>query len=158
LDVEKKGRLRYLVEVIRVDETQHGHKFVRTHDLFENITDENEAGEEITIEIKPKDLYEKPTNLIAGFFNWIFTGQVKHYVMVVNQNGKAIKEKAPKVSGKVLKVARDWKGLGKAIKDAFGGGFSLPSSKMILVIIGAIIVLAGLVYSGWIPLPEGVLR
>jgi hypothetical protein len=155
---KKSGRERYLVEVIRVDETEHGHKFVRTHDLFENIKDINEAGKEIEIEIKPKDLYEVPNNPITGFFTWIFSGRVKHYVMVVNSKGKPIKEKAPEVSGKVLKVARDWKGLGKAISDAFGSRFRLPSSKMILVILGAVAVLAGLIYLGWIPLPEGVIQ
>lgn len=154
---EKSGRERNLIEVIRVDETQHGHKFVRTNDLFETISDKNEAGEEIEITIKPKDLYEVPHNIITGFFTWLFSGQVKHYVMVVNQSGVPIKETAPAVSGKVLKVARDWKGLGKAISDAFGSRFRLPNAKMILVIGIAIAVLGILIYLGVIPLPEGVL-
>lgn len=151
------GRERNLIEVIRVDETEHNHKFVRTNDLFETVEDINEAGETITIEIKPKDLYEVPQNSMMGFFVWLFTGRAKHYVMVVNQAGTPIKETTPKVSGKVLKVARDWKGLGRAIKDAFGSRFSLPAPKMILIIGIAIAVLGILIYMGWIPLPEGIL-
>lgn len=155
--MSRKGRERNLIELIRIDETQHNHNFIRTNDLFETVQDTNEKGEDIEIEIKPKDLYEVPQNILMGFIVWIFSGRAKHYIMVVDQAGNPIKEIAPKVSGKVLKVARDWKGLGKAIKDAFGSGLNLPAPKIILIIVGAIIVLGFLIYSGYIPLPKGLI-
>ena len=147
------GRERYLIEVIRVDETQHSHIFKRTDHLFEKIIDENEAGEEIEIEVEPKDLYEVPQFHLINFFVWLVTGRVSHYIMIVNSQGKAIREIEPMVSGKVLKVARDWKGLDKAIHDAFGSRFQIPRIGLVVVLGVSILVLFFLVWKGFIPLP-----
>jgi hypothetical protein len=73
--------------------------------------------------------------------------------MIVNSKGEAIRETKPDVSGKVLTVARDWKGLGSAISDAFGSRFQLPSGLFILAIGAAIVILGVLVYLGYIPTP-----
>lgn len=139
-----------LVEIIRIDKNQHVHEYIKVEDLAGLVDQTNDAGEMIQIKIQPKDLYEVPHNWL-----WLLLkGYSKHYLLIVKSDGEAIKEENPKVSGKVLKVARDWKGLGKAINDAFGARFQLPSRAMFLGIAGAIILLGVLIYMGWIPIPQ----
>lgn len=147
------GREKNLIEIIRVDQTQHSHIFKRTDNLFEEITDKNEEGEDIIIKVEPKDLYEVGPNHLINFFVWVFTGRIKHYVMIVNSKGIAIKEKLPDVTGKVLIVARDWKGLDKAINDSFGSRFQIPRIALVGVVGLAVLALAFLVWRGIIPLP-----
>jgi hypothetical protein len=152
------GREKFLIEIIRIDKTQHNHTFKRTNNLFNKVIQKNEQGQEITIDVEPKDLYKVPPNHIINFFIWIITGRTDHYVMIVNSKGEPIEEITPSVSGKVLKVARDWKGLGKAVNHAFGRRFDLSGNTMIIALGLAIIVLAFLVYRGYIPIPEGLLN
>jgi hypothetical protein len=148
----RKGRL--LIETIIVDENQHKHIFNRTNDTFFSFTDKNEAGEEITIEIEPKDLYEIPSNFIVQFLSMLITGVVAQYLVVVNKQGQPIKEGECEISGKVLKVARDWKGLDQAIKDSFGSQFNMPRLGLIVGIALAILVIGFLVWKGFIPTPQ----
>ncbi len=147
------GREFNLIEVIRVDKTQHSHIFKRTNNLFETIEDINEDGETIEIKVEPKDLYQVPVNHIINFFVWVFTGRMRHYIMIVNSKGEPIREISPKVSGKVLLVARDWKGLDSAINDAFGARFKIPRLGVIAIIGVSILILAVLVWRGFIPIP-----
>lgn len=147
-------RKKYRIEIIRVDETQHNHLFHKTNNLFAEIKDKNEEGKEITIKVEPKDLYEVKLMEPFKFLRWALTGTIQKYIMIVNSNGVAIREKKPKVSGKVLKVARDWRGLGKAINDSFGTRFDIPRVGLVVLVVGAIAVLFLLVKSGYIPLPR----
>jgi len=149
----RSERKRYLIEVIQVEETQHNHYKFKSHDLFTTLKLTTEGRPDQKVEVEPKDLYEVPAG-ITGFFRFIWTGQAKHYMMIVNDLGKPIIETKAEIKGKVLKVARDWKGLGKAIKDSFGSRFEIPRIALIALVFVAVAVMAYLVAKGYIPLPR----
>lgn len=147
-------RHKYLLEIIRVSDKKHVHVEERTDDLFLEVKNKLDDGPEITIKVEPKDLYEVPHNFISRFISWARTGQTKHYLMAVNDKGEPFIENAPAISGKVLRVARDWKGLGKAINDSFGSDLPLGRIAMIGGVLIAVAIVAVLVYNGFIPTPE----
>jgi hypothetical protein len=148
------ARTKYLLEIIRITSSKHVHLEERTNDLFFDITDKLDDETEITINVEPKDLYEVPHNFISRGIAWMKTGQEIHYLMVVNDKGKPIKEKPPAISGKVLRVARDWKGLGRAISDSFGSDLPMGRIAMVGALIIGIGLVAFLIWKGWIPTPE----
>lgn len=145
-------RKKNLIELIFLGEKQHIHVLIRTNDLFSKIKETLPDGSKINIDVQPRDLYEVPGGLL-GFIPWIIKGQKNHYLLVVNKEGEPIIETAPAISGKVLRVARDWKGLGKAIKDSFGGQFEVPRLALVIAIALGVGVIAFLILRGDIPLP-----
>lgn len=146
-------RQPYLIEVIMIGKTQHNHTQIRTDDLFSEIDLRLDDGSEIKVSVEPRDLYETSRG-IFGFIKWIRKGEKNHYILVVNEKGEPIIESKPEISGKVLRVARDWKGLGKAINDAFGGRLQLPRKSLVISVgIGVLIIIFG-VWRGWIPTPS----
>ncbi len=147
-------RNKYLVEVLRITENKHTYTVKQTDELFIEIKDKLDDDTEISIKVEPKDLYEIPYSFIPRVIAWIKTGQRKHYLMVVNNQGKPITETAPAISGKVLRVARDWKGLDTAISDNFGNDLPIKRIAMIGAIIISVGIIAFLIYSGYIPTPE----
>ena len=148
------GRHRYLIEVIQIRENSHIHIRKRTNDLALVIEAKGEDGAEINIKVEPKDLYEVPINFFFWVPKWVKTGMLRHYVIVVGPDGKPIKEDSPSISGKVLKVARDWRGLGKAISDSFGSNWEIPRIGLIIAIGAALLLFGFLVWRGTIPLPR----
>ncbi len=145
-------RHAHLIEVIMIGKTQHTHTQIRTNDLFSEIDLKLDDDSEITVSIEPRDLYETSRG-IFGFMKWIRKGEKNHYILIVNENGEPISESTPDISGKVLRVARDWKGLGKAISDSFGGRLQLPRMTLVIGVgIGVLIIIIG-VWRGWIPTP-----
>lgn len=147
-------RHKYLLEILRVSEKKTVHREERTDDLFVEVTDTLDDDTTITIKVEPKDLYEVPHNVISRFISWAMTGQTKHYLMVVNDKSETFIEAAPAISGKVLRVARDWKGLGKAISDSFGSDLPMGRIAMIGAIIIGVALIAFLISKGYIPTPE----
>ncbi len=147
-------RHKYLLEILRVSEKKHVHLEEKTNDLFVEVKTKLDDGTEITINVEPKDLYEIPHNFISRGIEWIRTGREKHYLMVVNDQGEPITETPPAISGKVLRVARDWKGLGKAISDSFGNDLPMGRIAMIGAIIIGVTLIAFLISKGYIPTPE----
>ena len=148
------GRERNLIEIIRISEKQNDHLFVKSDSLFETISSKFGGDTEIEIKIEPRDLYEVSINGFLNFLIWVGTGRINHYIMVINEDGKPIIEEPPEISGKVLKVARDWKGLGKAIRDSFGSGFEMPRIALVAGIGVGILILIFLIWRGYIPLPR----
>lgn len=148
------GRERNLIEIIRISEKQNDHLFVKSDSLFQTVSSKFGGDEDIDIKIEPRDLYEVSSNFFLELLVWIATGRSRHYIMVIDPKGKPIVEKAPEISGKVLKVARDWKGLGKAIKDSFGTGFEMPSFALVAGIGVGVLILVFLIWRGYIPLPR----
>ena len=153
IDRIKPERKRYLIEVIQIEETQHNHYKFKSQELFTTLTLTTEGKPNQKVEVEPKDLYEVPVG-IKGFLVFLWTGQAKHYMMIVNDTGKPIPETKAEIKGKVLKVARDWKGLGKAIKDSFGSRVEIPRIALIALVFVAIAIMAYLVAKGHIPLPR----
>ncbi len=147
-------RHKYLIEIIQVTEKKHVHLEKRTDDLFltaEIPLDDSESKNEVKIE--PKDLYEVPHGLVPSILFRLQTGQIKHYLMVVNKDGVPIKEVSPKISGKVLRVARDWKGLDKAISDSFGSDLPMGRIAMLIGVVAMVGIVAFLIWKGFIPIP-----
>jgi hypothetical protein len=149
-----KQKGKYLIEIIMVDESQHKHIFKRTNDTFLKFKEKNQEGEEVDISIEPKDLYEIPSNIFFSFFSMLFRGIIQHFLVIVNKTGTPIKETAPAISGKVLKVARDWKGLDKAVNDSFGSRFEIPKLAMLGALVIFVIIIVFLIWKGFIPLPS----
>jgi hypothetical protein len=152
--LSKKGKGKYLIEIIMVDETQHKHIFKRTSKTFLKFKEKNQEGKEVEIIIEPKDLYEVPINVISGFFSMLIKGIVQNYIAIVNKEGKAIMETDPAISGKVLKVARDWKGLDKAVSDSFGSRFEIPKIALIGALLVFVAIIVVLIWKGIIPVPS----
>ena len=147
-------RQKYLIEVIQMKEMVNTHVLKRTDDLFTEINIKKEDESNVTITVAPRDLYEVETNLFKGFWVWATKGQKKHYLMIVDKEGNPITEGSATISGKVLKVARDWKGLDGAVKDSFGSSLGMGRLGFIGLIVVAVIVLGVLVWRGVIPLPR----
>lgn len=147
------NRKKYEILIIRVEETEHNYKYIRTDELNGEYTDMNNDGIQIKINYNVKDLYEIPQGF-SGMYNFYRYGIIRRYLVLVNKDGSIITETPPKITGNVLKVARDWKGLGNAIKSAFGKP-GLPKVLMIVVIAVAIIILLILMKSGYLQLPSG---
>ena len=145
-------RTKNLIELIVIEETQHTHQEIRTDDLFSEITFTKMDGTKDTLTVQPRDLYEVGGGLF-GFLKWIRYGQKKHYLMVIREDGTPIKEKDPEISGKVLRVAKDWRGLGKAIHDSFGSRFQIPRMGLVIAVGIGVAVIIFLVWRGFIPTP-----
>lgn len=146
------GRKKYLLRLIKIGPDEHKHRVFRTDELFFKITEKiNDEDKELNFSVK--DFYTVKHDLVTGFFIWFFTGLNKEYLIVINSEGEIIKEVKPEISGKVLKVARDWRGLDKAINSAFPRNLEIPKIGYAFLIIGAIIILYLLIKSGWIPMP-----
>lgn len=150
------SRKRFEMTIIRVTEDAHDIRVERTNTLDFEIVEKKENQDDVTHSYGLKDFYELKTMEPFKFFLFIFTGIMKRFLLIVDSEGQPIKETAPAVSGKLLLVSRDWKGLDASIKSAFGSKFQLPKIAFILVIVGALIVLFFLLKSGYIPLPEGL--
>ena len=148
------ARNKYLIEIVRVGDNQHEHVEKRSDTLSFDVEAKKKDGSDIVIKVEPKDLYEVPINAFSKLIKWLKTGQTNHYLLVVGPDGTPIKETAPAISGKVLKVARDWRGLGKAISDSFGSNFQIPLIAIILALVGAVLLFGFLVWRGTIPLPR----
>lgn len=148
------SRHKYLLEIIQISEKKHIHMEKRTSNLFLMVESTLENGDTIEIEVEPKDLYEVPHGCLSGTIVWLKTGQRKHYLMVVNKEGKAIKEIQPAISGKVLRVARDWKGLDRAISDSFGSDLPLGRIALIGAVLVGVVIAGYLVWKGFIPTPR----
>lgn len=148
------SRANYLLEIIRVSDKKHVHLEKRSDDLFITIEDTLDDDTKIEIKVEPKDLYEVKHGILSKIWFYIRTGQTKHYLMVVNQKGEPIKETAPEISGKVLRVARDWKGLGRAISDSFGSDLPLGRIAMVGGVLIGVAIVAYLISKGFIPMPE----
>jgi len=146
-------RKPHLIEVIMIEDTKHTHRIIRSDDLVSTIKFKKADGSEIDISVEPRDLYEVNRGL-GGLINQIRYGEKDHYLVIVNKDGSPIIETNPAISGKVLKVARDWKGLGKAINDSFGGRFQIPRVGLVVVVGLAVAVLIFGVWRGWIPTPR----
>lgn len=157
------GRKRHSIRVITVGPDYHKQKLIRTSENYvdleipEDPKDPNNKNVKLT-RYTMHYFYEFKINDFLAFLRWIFTGIIKSFVLVIDENGDPFEETPPEISGKVLKVAKEWKGLDKAIKSAFMKDGDLPRWIIIIVIIIAIAVLALLIKSGWIPLPEGFLQ
>lgn len=145
-------RFAHTIEVIMIEETQHTHTLVRTNDIFSEIDLTLGDGTKLAVKVEPRDLYEVSRG-IFGFLKRIRTGEKDHYLLIVDSEGNPIKEVAPKISGKVLRVARDWKGLGKAIHDSFGGRFQIPRTALVVAVGVGVVVIVFLVWRGFIPTP-----
>ena len=148
------ARKKYLIEVIQIGSGDHTHIQKRTNDLSLVIEGKGPDDSDIEIKVSPKDLYEVPISFLPGFIKFLRTGMIRHYVIIVNPEGIPIEEKSPEISGKVLKVARDWRGLGKAISDSFGSNWEIPRIGIVLGIGLALLIFAVFVWRGWIPLPR----
>jgi hypothetical protein len=145
---KKIQRKKYLIEIVSMDKTQNVHTYIRTDNLFVKYKDENEQGLKIDTEIQPKHLYEKKVGFLRGWVRWLFTGITKEYIAILDFSGAVIEEKESKVSSRVLKVAKDWKGLDQAINSAFKKDLELPEN-LVLYIVGAIaLILILLVATG----------
>lgn len=158
------GRERYMVTIIKVTENSHKHRHFRTDTIpftvKDTFTEPHKDGEDpkiwdVEINYGTKDLYEVKTNIIDRILRFLFVGIQKKYIIVVNYQGLPIKETAPAISGKVLKVSKDWKGLDKSINSAFNTGLSFGRGAIIVLIVLAIVALFVLIKSGYIPTPEG---
>lgn len=148
------SRKKYEMTIIRIGKNEHNHRIERTDSTYFKIV-EKIQGEDKNIEFGLEDLYEKKEFFLSAWFSLIFSGIVAKYFIIIDNEGNVITETKPSNSGKLLKVARDWKGLDKAIKTAFMEKFDLPRWGFLVVIVIAIVVLFLLLKSGWIPLPEG---
>lgn len=147
-------RHKYLLEIIQISEKKHIHLEKRSSDLFLTVESVLDDEETVEIEVEPKDLYEVPHGFLSGTISYLKTGQRKHYLMVVNKEGQAIKETQPAISGKVLRVARDWKGLDRAISDSFGSDLPLGRIAVIVAVLGGVVIVGYLVWKGFIPTPR----
>ncbi len=147
-------RHKYLIEIIQISEKRHVHTEKRTNYLYLTATVPLDGEETAEIKIEPKDLYEVPHGWLTSLLFRLRTGQIKHYLIVVNKEGEPIKEDQPKISGKVLRVARDWKGLDKAISDSFGSDLPLGRIAMIGAVIVMVVIVAVLIWKGFIPTPR----
>jgi hypothetical protein len=160
------AREKYKVTIIKVTEDSHSLRTVRTNsipfrvrDSYKEVEIENDKETVVVwdteIQYGTKDLYEVKNNFIIGFLAWIFRGIAREYIIVTDKKGEPIKEETPEISGKVLKVSKDWKGLDKAIRSAFQDGFNIPRVGFVVIIVIAVIALFLLIRSGYIPTPEG---
>lgn len=137
-----------------MDESQNVHTYVKTDNLFIDYKDLNDENKKIMKTIEPKDLYEKKIGFIMGFLYWLFTGISKQYLAILNSDGEVIKEIEPKVTARVLKVSKDWKGLNEAIKSAFRKDLELPENLVQILIVVAVIVLVVLFATGKVKLSD----
>ena len=143
---------KYKVTIIKVNEDSQDIMDVYTEKIPFKVK-WTEEGEET--EYGTKDLYEVKTNPFSRLYYRLFKKREKAFMIVVDKNNEPFKEVEPKISGKVLKVAKEWKGLDKAIKSAFSTPFELPRWGILVLVLLALGVLVGLIRSGYIPVPEG---
>jgi hypothetical protein len=146
--------MKYFIEIIMLDENSHTHIFHRTDMPYFKLYEKNQQGESIEINVQPKDLYQVKSFFLFELIALIFKGYLQHFLVIVNEKGEPIKEIKPAINGKVLLVARDWKGLKEAVNDSFGSRIQIPRMAIVGAVVLAVIVIAGLIYTGYIPLPN----